>query len=145
MRFKMTHFYVQIPSEKAYRFLKAVSKWSDVEFDDKLVIPENTEFEVIYKMAEDIIRKQFLRSQGSEQAFDDSVYPNIVDNIYDAEGNITNYVCRSINSTYFWQGVEYLRIYPNERSCVVYTKCIDSIYVVRRLDNDVFEWMSIFV
>jgi hypothetical protein len=142
----MTHLCREVSSDKAYRFLQAVAKWSNVEYDDAIVIPENTEFSVISDLAEAILSKQDERaSLAGHQDIYTGIEPDIYSNIYDADGNLTNLVCRSINNAYFWGGISFLSRYPSEKSRVVYIKCIDSIYVVKRLSEKTFEWASYFV
>jgi hypothetical protein len=141
----MTHLYVKVSSDQAYRFLKAVAKWSGVYFDETTVIPDKTEFEVINDMAEKIIAKQFTRARSSVKLFDSDISPEIQSNVYDTSGQPTNFACRSIKDYYFHDGTNFLLGHPDENSHVVYNKCIDFVYVVKRLGPNSFEWATYFI
>lgn len=141
----MTHMYVEIPSKDAYAFLKAVSKWSGIPYDDTVVIPENTEFSTIFKTAENIVAQQVERARlAGQQEFDVNDILDTRVEIYDCDGTPTNFICRSIKDDYFWQGTNFLRSHPSENSHVVYNKCIQFIYVVKRLGDNAFEWATYF-
>jgi hypothetical protein len=143
---KMTHFYVEIPSEKAFRFLRSVAKWSGVDFDESLELEDDTEFSKIHDEAEKLVVKQFQRTSSMSKGPDVNLETiNMYYGIYTSDMEPTNYICRSINNSYFNDGITYLANYPSEVSHVVNTGYINNVYVVRRVDVDTYECMTIFV